>query len=235
MVVVPESSWDTRRRKKRQIFDIATWVEVFSTYTLVLSSRFPESLPNLVSYQLTIVKLSKRFRYPSWLYYDVEYRKWASANHIRDWSQTNSELFALAFTGQAVSLSWCPVCQVEGDHTYDCPRYVATQAATTSRSLDQQAPRRQLPSLMDPPPAKRPPLAHCILYNKNAGACPYGSACRFQHICSHCFNPHPVTSCTNKATPPCMNASQARSPLVTIDLQFLSFCAAHLIIYYSAC
>ena len=105
----------------------------------------------------------------------------------------------LAFTGQAVSLSWCPICQVEGDHTYDCPRYVATQAATTSRPLDQQAPRRQLPSLIDPPPAKRPPPAHCILYNKNAGACPYGSTCRFQHICSHCFNPHPVTSCTNKA------------------------------------
>ena len=86
VVVVPELSWDTRRRKKRQIVDIATWIEVFSIYILVLSSRFPEFLPNLISYQLTIVKLSKRFRYPSWLYYDVEYRKWAAANRIQDWS-----------------------------------------------------------------------------------------------------------------------------------------------------
>ena len=124
VVIIPESSWDTRRWKKRQITDIATWVEVFSTYILVLSTQFPEYLPELVAYQLSIVKLSKRFRYPSWLFYDVEYRKWAAANRIKTWSKTNSELFALAFTGQAVGITWCPVCQVKGgDHMYDCPRY----------------------------------------------------------------------------------------------------------------
>ena len=161
MIVVPEPSWDTRCRKKRQIFDISTWFEVFSTYTLVLSSRFPEFLPNLVSYQLIIVKLSKHFRYPSWLYYDVEYCKLASANRIWDWSQTNLELFALAFTGQAVSLSWCPICQVEGDHTYDSPRYVANPAA---RSLDQAPtgkPHGSSPSKMTSPRPLHPIQQKC--------------------------------------------------------------------------
>ena len=42
---------------------------------LVLGSQFPEALPDLVSFELLIVKHSKRFRYPSWVFYDVEYRK----------------------------------------------------------------------------------------------------------------------------------------------------------------
>ena len=120
IIVLPESSWDTRRRKKRQIPDLATWVEVFTTYLLALSSRFPEMLRDLITYQLFIVKHSKRFKYPSWLFYDEEYRKWAAANNIRNWSITNSELYSLAFTGQALAIKWCPVCQVEGgNHTYE--------------------------------------------------------------------------------------------------------------------
>lgn len=59
IVVLPESSWDTRRRKRRQIPDLVTWVEVFTTYLLVLSSRFPETLRDLISYQFFIVKHSK--------------------------------------------------------------------------------------------------------------------------------------------------------------------------------
>ena len=154
-------------------------------YTLVLGSLFPEYLPYLVSYQLTIVKLSKRFRYPSWPFYDVEFRKWAATNGIKDWSKSNSELFALAFTGQAAS-TWCPICQVEGDHTYDCP----------GTSFPEQVQRKAIPSLMQPPP-KRPAPPHCILYN-NAGACPYGLACKYRHVCTSCANPHPVSSCPHK-------------------------------------
>ena len=102
-MVFLESSWETGRRRKRQITDIATWVEVYATYVLVLSSQFPETLPDLVSYKLFIVKNSKRFRYPSLLFYDVEYRKWAAIHCIRNWSTTNSELYSLAFTGQALA------------------------------------------------------------------------------------------------------------------------------------
>ena len=192
VLVIPESSWDTRRRKKRQITDIATWIEVFSTYTLVLVSLFPEYLPHLVSYQLTIVKLSKWFRYPSWLYYNLEFRKWAATNCIKDWSKSNSELFALAFRG--ASLTWCPICQVEGEHTYDCPRFLAS---TPSPTLPEQLPRKTIPNLLQPQP-KCPAPAHCILYDKNAGACPYGLVCKYRHVCSSCSNPHPVSSCPHK-------------------------------------
>ena len=157
IVVLPESSWDTRRRKKRQIPDLATWVEVFTTYLLVLSSRFPETLRDLISYQLFIVKHSKRFRYPSWLFYDVEYRKWAAVNHIKNWSITNPELYSLAFTGQALAINWCPICQVEGgNHTYDCPQ-MRTQFPSSIVPAPQHAgalPQRRVAANPADPPAK---------------------------------------------------------------------------------
>ncbi len=114
----PQRSWEKR---KRQIIDIATWVQLYSTYILILSSRHPQALPELIAYQLFIVKAAKKFRYPSWLYYDTEYRKWAATTH---WSTINTQLYSLAFTGQGNPVSWCPICQVDGgNHTFDCPRY----------------------------------------------------------------------------------------------------------------
>ena len=167
-------------------------MEVYSTYVLALSKKFPEALPNLVSYQLFIVKHSKRFRYPSWLFYDVEYRKWAAVNRIRNWSSTNSELYSLAFTGQAVGINWCPICQVEGgNHTYDCPQFPSLPPNNPPPRL------RSIPNFAEPP-AKRPSPTHCILFNKNGGPCPYGASCKYQHVCSYCFGPHPVTSCPTK-------------------------------------
>ena len=188
VVVLPESSWDMRRRKKCQISDIATWVEVYSTYILVLSTVFPEDLLNLVSYQLFIVK-QWMIQIP--ILAILWCRKWAAVNHIRNWSSTNSELYSLAFTGQAVAINWCPVCQIEGgNHTYDGPQF-------PSPPPNNPPPwPRSFPNPTEPP-AKRPSPTHCII-NKNGGPCPYGAACKYYHVCSYCFGPHPVTLCPTK-------------------------------------
>ncbi len=124
IVLFPQRSWESQKKRKRQIIDIATWVQLYSTYTLILSSRHPQVLPELIAYQLFIVKAAKKFRYPSWLYYDTEFRKWATTTHYQEWSTINTQLYSLAFTGQGNPVSWCPICQVDGgNHTFDCPRY----------------------------------------------------------------------------------------------------------------
>ena len=64
LVILPESAYSTHRRKKRQIPDIATWVQVYSTYMLVLGSAFPNHLPELIAYQLLIVQHSKKIWIP---------------------------------------------------------------------------------------------------------------------------------------------------------------------------
>ena len=59
IVLLPQQTWETQRRKRRRIIDIASWIHVYSTYMLIISSRFPEALPDLIAYQLLIVKQAK--------------------------------------------------------------------------------------------------------------------------------------------------------------------------------
>ncbi len=127
IVLFPQRSWESQKKRKRQIIDIATWVQLYSTYILILSSRHPQALPELIAYQLFIVKAAKKFRYPSWLYYDTEYQKWAAATHCQEWSTINTQLYSLAFTEQGNPVSWCPICQVDGgNHTFDWLCYIGT-------------------------------------------------------------------------------------------------------------
>lgn len=202
IVVLTRTIYDTQRRKKRLIPDISTWVQVFSTYMLVLASHSPAHALELISYQLLIVQHSKKFQYPSWLQYDTEFRQWAAANKCKTWSQIHPQIYAYAFTAQGKASSWCPVCQVDdGNHKYDCPCFTQTPPPI----FHPQQPNKRYPlpspppSRPFPPPPKRPRPDYCILYNKNSGSCPYKD-CKFAHKCSFCGQQgHPVANCPKKA------------------------------------
>ena len=198
IVVLPEYAWETHRRKKRQIQDIAMWIQVYSIYMLILSTRYPEVLPELIGYQLLIVKHSRKFRYPSWLHYDIEFRKWAANNNHRRWSQLNQEIYALAFTGQGIATAWCALCQIEGgSHTVDCPNF---SSPVKRPYLGSQSP----PNYTQPEPVKkRRKVPYCILYNRSsAGTCSYGRKCIYRHICSNCGQEHPAKNCPEKGKQP---------------------------------
>ena len=197
VMLVSQGSWETQRRRKRQIKDISSWIHVYSIYMLVIASRQPQLLPELVAYQLFIVQHAHKFKYPSWLYYDTAFRKWAAINKYTTWSQMNTHLYSRAFTGQGIGLAWCPICHVEGgNHTFDCPSpmappppiYPSPTFSTPTQYLAPSAPR--------PPPAKKQKVEHCILFNKHNGACPYGNRCSYPHKCATCGTlGHPTTQC----------------------------------------
>lgn len=200
LVVLPSATWETQRRKKRQIPDIATWVQLFCTYTLILASKHPDSFPDLVSYQLLIVKQARKFRYPSWLYYDIEFRKNAAATRNPSWARVNPEIYALAFTNQGLPTSWCPACTVDnGTHTFDCP-YFLLGDSTKLASNPVQPSTSKLPSFSGPPPKKpRQTVEHCILYNQHNGNCRFGISCKYPHKCAKCGSMgHPMISCPSR-------------------------------------
>ena len=59
---------------------MATWVQVYSIYKLVLSSHHPSSTSEIIAYQLLIVQHSKKFEYLSWSQYEIEFHQWGADN-----------------------------------------------------------------------------------------------------------------------------------------------------------
>ena len=56
-----ESKPPAARRCRRQVTEIFTWVQCFCTYVSVLSSKFPEIVPELMTYLVTITRVSLDF------------------------------------------------------------------------------------------------------------------------------------------------------------------------------
>ncbi len=146
VVILPESSYEVHKRKRRQIPDIATWVQVYSTYVLILISKYPDQVTELIAYQLMIVQHGRKFEYLSWLHYDTDFRQWAAANNHTTWLQIHPQLYAFAFTTHSVGSAWCPICHSDGgSHTFDCPKFqLGTMSAPTVQNRSIAPPHSQL-------------------------------------------------------------------------------------------
>ena len=169
-------------QQKRLIPDLATWVQCFSLYTAIICSQSPGRITDLLGYMCQIVRASHRFKWPSWVIYDQNFRQEAAErNQTSDWARIDSSLFAQCFTGQAKSSeSWCKSCH-SLDHLSDaCP--------------------------LRPPPPKRPKAASsrfqdseiCRRFNTGNGGCPFGVRCRYAHRCAKCGSDHPSKLCSAK-------------------------------------
>ena len=168
-------------QQKKLIPDIPTWVQCFSHYAAIVCCKYPDRRADLLGYISQIMRVSQRFKWPSWVIYDQSFRQEAAERGIKEWSQMDPSLFAQCFTGQAKNTeAWCKICH-SLDHSSDlCP--------------------------LKPPPIKRPrpstysatPQETCKRYNKFNGNCSFGTRCRYAHKCLKCGGEHPISACPKK-------------------------------------
>ena len=92
------------KKFKRPIEDIASWVEVFSTFTLVLTSYFPHRWKDLCQYQLLILQTHSQFAGRAWLSYNGASRQHAAATNLVGWSSINIQLFNFHAPGPSVHM-----------------------------------------------------------------------------------------------------------------------------------
>lgn len=173
---------------RKTIPDLATWAQCFSLYTAVVAKKNPERVPELMAYQTIITKASQKYRWPSWVIYDQNFRLEAASNPAQAWSKVDPSIYAQCFTGQTLcSENWCMRCQSLEHPSHRCP--LRPLKRPWSAAFGQGSPKQD--------PAQPSPAA-CIKYNRYNGDCKFGKQCRYQHICSECGGPHPLSKCSKK-------------------------------------
>ena len=99
-------------QSRRLIPDLATWTQCFGIYTAAVARKQPGRVPDLMAYLATISKTSQKYRWPSWVIYDQNFRIEVAGNPTLSWAKVDPSLYAQCFTGQARSTeNWCSHCQ----------------------------------------------------------------------------------------------------------------------------
>ena len=93
------------KKQRRRIDDIASWMEAFAIFSLILVSSFPHRWKDLMQYQLLILRTYRHFSGRVWLAYDQAFREHAAATRLTDWSSMNVQLFNFHAAGSSVRSS----------------------------------------------------------------------------------------------------------------------------------
>ena len=90
------------KKQRRKVEDIASWMEAFSIFALILVTHFPHRWKDLLQYQLLILRTFRHFSGKVWLVYDQAFREHAAAIRLTDWSCMNVQLFNFHAAGSSV-------------------------------------------------------------------------------------------------------------------------------------
>ena len=93
------------KKQRRRIEDIASWMEAFAIFSLILVSSFPNRWKDLTQYKLLILRTYRHFSGRVWLAYDQAFREHAAATRLTDWSAMNVQLFNFHAAGSSVRSS----------------------------------------------------------------------------------------------------------------------------------
>ena len=99
-------------QSRKTIPDYATWSQCFALYVAVFAAEHPRMLGDLMGYQSLIARVSKKYKWPSWVIYDQNFRQEAASAPDQPLSKADPSLYAQCFTGQERSNeNWCSKCQ----------------------------------------------------------------------------------------------------------------------------
>ena len=148
----------------------------------MLGSEQPHRLPELMAYQFDMAKYARKYRWPSWVIYDINYCREAVSRPALSWTEAagprEAKIFAQCFTAMAKdpTEAWCRTCQSLDHSTLGFPM--------TPR---QKWPCREGESL-------RSSGSTQICYNYNTKGCTF-ERCHRRHICLRCREHHPHFKC----------------------------------------
>ena len=154
------SSGSNPVRARRAVPDLLSWVQCFGIYMAVKTSKHPESMWQLLAYQILS---DRRCGGKGWLAYDSYFRQQVVGDDKADWSCLNQSLYAVTFVaqGERGKGRCCGIC-LESDHIEEqCALYTPPHKPTSGK-------RAARLSLDGHEPA---------FFGRGRGARPYGMFC----------------------------------------------------------
>jgi hypothetical protein len=189
-----EHGQPSRRGPAKPVTDIRIWLGCYARMASLLATRFPSKAPELWAYQSTILKAAHNYEGANWVAYDRQFRRDMLAKKDLNWSTPNIRLYNEAFTGRAKSVPRCPHCLCEDHGGTQCPHnpnpWVLSWGPDPRLPPPSWGLAPQSTATLPREGGSRAEL--CRNFNQNR--CRF-SRCRYQHICSGCFGPHPAVLC----------------------------------------
>ena len=167
-------------RQRKLIPDFLTWSQCFAIYTAVLGRDQPHQIPELMAYQLEIAKCAKKYKWPSWVIYNLNFRQEAASKPGLSWATIEPSIYTQCFNSMAKDPSdvWCRTCQSLDHATAFCPLM----------------PQQKVPRKEKRETASADSRKDTTCRNYNTKGCSYPHCAR-RHVCLKCHEKHPITRC----------------------------------------
>ena len=128
-----------------------------------------------------IAKCSLKYKWPSWVVYDLNFRQDAADTGLKDWSKVDPSVYTQCFMGASICQeSWCKSCHSIDHISENCP------IKPVSNLRKWEIPGFLAPSQLGKRQALRSNPQPCKKYNRYNGDCRYADGCIFQHKCMAC-------------------------------------------------
>ena len=124
-----------RVKPQKMIANIGDWMKCFTTYVVAMAIKFPESVTEMLAYQLVIIKASQQYDGLYWRVYDIHFRVNAAASGNRKWSQLDTDLYTRFFTGRAREVPYCLLCDAISHTDAQCPQNTGRKRPQPSHAL----------------------------------------------------------------------------------------------------
>ena len=186
---------EVSRPKKKQVTDIISWTQCFLVYIAIMHQKFPDKVPKMIAYMLTILRAQQEFEDPGWRIYDHNYRLKAAASGNQNWAELDPHLYSQCFTGRAKKVPACAKCNSFRHAQEDCP-HGSLLAIQGQQIPEPPAPAESSVSGQRPFKYRSGGKVRsdiCFAFDRD-GSCPY-KVCRFKHMRSKCGGRHPAFQC----------------------------------------
>ena len=172
-------------QQRKLIPDYLTWSQCFAIYTAVVGPEQPHRIPEFMAYQLEIAKCAKKYKWPSWVIYDTNFRQQAANTPGLSWASIEPGIYSQCFTNMPKDPSdvWCKTCHSLDHPTAHCPTMPPQKIPRKDKKV----------TALD---AGMNEVAICRNYNTKGCTYPH---CARRHICLNCREKHPLSKCKELA------------------------------------